>query len=65
MKNFDIHFVTTASDFIRIEAENSDEAEQKFLKLMEKSPDYILTLLKESIQYMAIEDVEVDEIVEV
>jgi hypothetical protein len=65
-KTYDIHFVATASDWINIEANSETEAEKKFLKLLEEEPDYILELLRNSIQYVEIpSDITVDDTVEV
>lgn len=63
---YDVHFIATASDFYRVEANSPEEAERIFKKILEDDPEYFLDLLRNSIAYVEIpNDVTVDDVVEV
>ena len=64
-KEYDVHFIATASDWMRITADSEEEAEKKMRDIVENDFEFIQRMLRDSIQHVEVGDITIDDVLEI
>jgi hypothetical protein len=64
MSKFDVHIKAIASDYIMVEADSKEEAKKIMQERIENDFDFIRNMLTLSMEYVEVQDVEIDDVVD-